>query len=141
MCRINNIHSQLETIILGVPQVYILEPILSNLSINDLSLFVVLASVHNFSDVNTLPGFTTTVSRLVKILESKSEVVIDRFKKNKMVVNPDEFQVITLDKQKSDHTNERITAGNQQIKVVSSVKPLGLQLDDKMNFNLLTSNI
>ena len=126
---------------MGVPQVYILEPILSNLSINDLSLFVVLASVHNFSDVNTLPGFTTTVSRLVKILESKSEVVIDRFKKNKMVVNPDEFQVITLDKQKSDHTNERITAGNQQIKVVSSVKPLGLQLDDKMNFNLLTSNI
>ena len=126
---------------MGVPQVYILEPILSNLSINDLSLFVVLASVHNFSDVNTLPGFTTTVSRLVKILESESEVVIDRFKKNKMVVNPDEFQVITLDKQKSDHTNERITAGNQQIKVVSSVKPLGLQLDDKMNFNLLTSNI
>ena len=88
-----------------VPQVYILKPILFNLSINDHFLFVVLASLHNFSDVNTLSGFTTTVSRLVKILEAESEVVIDRFKKNKMVVNPDEFQAITLDKRKSGDTN------------------------------------
>ena len=41
-----------------------------------------------------------------------------------------------LAKQKSDHTNERITADNHQIKVVSSVKLLGLQLDDKLNINL-----
>ena len=33
------------------------------------------------------------------------------------------------------------TVDNQQIKAVSSVKPLGLQLDDKLNFNLHISNI
>ena len=42
------------------------------------------------------------------------------------------FQAIILDKRKNDHTNERITADNQQIKVVSSVKLLRLQLDDKL---------
>ena len=72
------------------------------------------------------------VSELIKILESESEVVIDWFKINKMVVNPDKFQAIILDKRKRD---------NQQIKVVSSVKLLGLQLDDKLNFNLHISNI
>ena len=57
-----------------------------------------------------------------------------------MVVNPDKFQAIVLGKQKRDHTDECITVDNQQIKVVSSVKRLGLQLDDKLNFNLLPTN-
>ena len=56
-------------------------------------------------------------------------------------MNPDKFQAIILDKRKRDHTDEHITVDNQQIKVVSSVKLLGLQLDDKLNFNLHISNI
>ena len=100
-----------------------------------------LASIYNFADDNTLSAFATTVSRLIKILESESEVVIDWFKKNKMVVNRDTFQAIILDKRKRDHTDKRITVNNQQIKVVPSVKLLGLQLDDKLNFNLHINKI
>ena len=58
-----------------------------------------------------------------------------------MVVNPDKFQAIILDKRKRDHTDEHITVDNQQIKVVSSVKLLGLQLDDRVDFNLHISHI
>ena len=58
-----------------------------------------------------------------------------------MVVNPDKFQEILLDKLNSGHTNERITVDNQQIKVASSVKCLCLQLDVNLNFNLNISNI
>ena len=58
-----------------------------------------------------------------------------------MVVNPDKFQAIILDNQKGDHTNERITADNQQIKHLPSVKLLGLQLENKMNLNMHISNI
>ena len=56
-------------------------------------------------------------------------------------MDPDKFPAIILDKRKSDHTNERIAVDNQQIKVVSSVKLLDLQLDEKLNSNLRIGNI
>ena len=117
-----NTHSELETLISDVPQRPILEMILFNLSINDLFLFVTLASLYNFADDNTLSAFATIGSELIAMLEPESEVVLDWSKKYKMVVNSDKFQAVILDKRKSDHTNERMTVYNQQIKVVSSVK-------------------
>ena len=51
---------------------------------------------------------------------------VSNLKKNKIAVNPHEFLAIILDKRKSDHTNQRIIVDNQQIKVMSSVKLLGL---------------
>ena len=58
-----------------------------------------------------------------------------------MVVNLDIFQAIILDKRKRDLANESITVDNEQNKLLSSVKFLDLQLDDKLNFNLHISNI
>ena len=58
-----------------------------------------------------------------------------------MIVNPDKSQTILLDKRKRDHTNQRIVVNNQNIKVVSSVELLGIQIDDKFNFTLYVSNI
>ena len=73
-----------------------------------------LGSLYNFEDDNNLPAFATTVLRLIKILESESEVALDWCMKNKMVVNLDKFQEIILDKWKSDHTKS-ITVNNQQL--------------------------
>lgn len=71
-----------------------------------------LASLYNFADDNNLSAVVAIVSRLIKTLETESEVIIDWFKKNKTVANPDKFQTLILDKRKSDHTNERITVNN-----------------------------
>ena len=56
------------------------------------------------------------------------EIVTDWFKSNKMIVHPDKFQAILLDKRKSDHTDQRIEVDNKNIKVVSSVELLGIRL-------------
>ena len=58
-----------------------------------------------------------------------------------MIVNPDKFQAILLDKRKSGHTNQRIAVDHQNRKVVSFVELLGNQIDDKLNFSLHLSNI
>ena len=60
---------------------------------------------------------------------------------NKMIVNPDKIQVIVLNKKRSDLTNTNFQVDNQVIKSVSSVELLGIQIDDKLNFNLNISKI
>ena len=113
--RINNTHSSHQKIISGVPQGSILGPIFFNLSINDLFFFVSNVSLHNFADDNTLSAFAETILELIDILQSGSEIVIDWFKNNKMIVNPDKVQAILLDKRKSGHTTQRIVVGSQYI--------------------------
>ena len=120
---------------MDVPQGSILGPLLSNLSINDLLFFILIASVHDFADDNTLSAFAETVSKLINILQSDSEVITDWFKKNQMIVNPDKFQIIILDKKKGDHTNENVVIDNKKIKTVPLVELLGIQLDDKLTFS------
>ena len=139
--RINSTKSAFKKILSGVPQGSILGPILFNLSINDLFFFIKKASVFNFADDNTLSAFSNTTLNLKNILESEANITISWLKDNKMIVNPDKFQFILLDKRKSDHTNEIINIDNQQLKAVSSVKLLGVTLDDKLNFNPHISNL
>ena len=55
-----------------------------------------------------------------------------------MIVNPDKFQVILLDKGRSDNTNRKrkVEIGNEKIRSTLSVKLLiGVHIDDKLNFN------
>ena len=56
------------------------------------------------------------------------------FIENKIYVNPDEFQAILLNKQKSYYTGTKLTVGSEEIQVVSSVDVLSVTIDDKLNF-------
>ena len=58
-----------------------------------------------------------------------------------MKIKPDKFPAILLGNRKNDHTNQLIVVDNQNIKVVSSVELFGIQIDDKLNFNLHIGNI
>ena len=95
--------------------------------------------MHNFADDNTLSAWGETVSKLIETLESESNMAIDWFSKNEMIINPDKFQAIILDKTKSNLTNIPFTIDNQTIKSVPSLELLGVHLDDKLNFNLHTA--
>ena len=139
--RINNTKSYFKEIISGVPQGSILGPILFNVSINDLFFCIKKASIFNFADDNTLSTFSESISNLKDILKSEAEENISWLKNNKMIVNSDKFQFIVLDKAKNDHTNEIIKIDNQELKAISSIKLLGVTLDDKLNFNQHVSNL
>ena len=119
--KINNTYSDYNEIIFGVPQGSILGPVFFNLSINDLFFFIEKASMYNFADDNTLSAWGETVSKLIDTLESESNIAIDWFTKNEMIINPDKFQAIILDKKKSNLTNIPLTVDNQTIKSVPSL--------------------
>ena len=102
----------------------------------DFFFFIPKASVHNFADDNTLCRFAKTLGGLVTILQSECETAINWLHNNKMIVNPDKFQVILLDKDRSDNSNIEVEIGNEKISSTSSVKLLGVHIDDKLNFNV-----
>ena len=56
-----------------------------------------------------------------------------------MIVNPDKFQAIVLNKKSSDLTNIKFQVDSQVIKSLSSVELLGIQIEDKLDFNLQIS--
>ena len=93
--------------------------ILFNFSIYDLFFFVSSALMCNFADDNYLSVAAKTVTELKNTLESESEVIINWFKNNKMIVNPEKFQAIILDKQKHDYSNETIKFDNKIVGAVS----------------------
>ena len=103
--------------------------------------FVSSASIQNFANDNSLSAAAKPVTELKNTLQSESEVIINRFKNNKMIVNPEKSQAIILDKQKHDYSNENIKFDNRTVETVSSVRLLRIQLDDKLNLSLHVSNI
>ena len=58
-----------------------------------------------------------------------------------MIVNPDKFQVILLEKRVSDNTNIEVKIENEKIKSTSLVKLFGVHIDDKLSFNHHISKI
>ena len=139
--RINNSNSDFLTVISGVPQGSIVGPILFTCFFNDFFYVIEIANAHNFADDNKLTAFANSSQNLIHLLESESSVAIKWFKDNKMIVNPGKFQAIILDKKKNNHTQETIKIDNKAVKVKSSVKLLGVQIDAELNFNLHIANI
>ena len=113
---VNNIKSTFEETISGVPQGSTVAPILLKIFFNVIFYFTLVASAHNFADDDTLSTFAKTIKNLIRILESESEIAINLFKDNHMIVNPGKFQVIIFDKHKGNHINQIINIYQKELK-------------------------
>ena len=131
----NHIYSGFEEIISRVPQGSIVGSILFNTFLN-FFYDIENATVHNFADDNTLSCFAKTVRDLVNILKEESEVAINWFSSNKMIINPNKFKSIILSKNKSDDIATGFSISTEIASIEKSVKLLGIHLDNHLNFNL-----
>ena len=82
----------------GVPQGSIFGPILFNIFINDLFLWIDQVDTANFADDNTISSLANSIPELIKILERESEKAIKWFDENDMIVNAKKFQGIILNR-------------------------------------------
>ena len=80
---------------------------------------VLIASGHNYADGNTLTSFSKTLEDLIKILKHECEVALTWFRNNKMMVNPNKYQAILLNKSMSTHVKETMNIGNEKIESLS----------------------
>ena len=107
--KINNTYSVFQVLLSGVPQGSILEPILFNIFINDLLMNIENSELHNFADDNTISSSSETLRDLTANLEIESNKATEWFKVNNMIVNPDKFQSIIIDRKGQTNNPTKLT--------------------------------
>ena len=98
--KINNCYSIFQLILSGILQWPILGPILFNIFINDLILFIKQANLHNYADDNTITYFSKSLSNLKTTLENESAEAINWSKQNNMLLNPNKIKALFLPRKK-----------------------------------------
>ena len=88
----------------------------------------------NFADDNMIYTVKKDLNELLRLLEKESEVAIKWFSNNKMIVNPKKFQAIIINRQNRSNHNCCLTINNAEIKSKKSVTFLGIEIDNKLNF-------
>ena len=131
---INSIYSMFQEIISGVPQGSILGPIIFNIFINDLLLFIVNCNVHNYADDNTISSFSNSINDLVKKLEKETNLALCWLTNNFMIANPGKFHAIFLSRSKENIINIEVKIGDKIIKSEQEVELLGVKIDNHLKF-------
>ena len=138
--KIHGIRSLFQLIKSGVPQGSILWPILFNMFINDL-FYLLENDLHNFADDNTVSAVSETIPELINSLTLKSNLAIDWFLTNSMIViltnsKPSFWQELN----KTPLEYKSASKGNC-ITSESSVSLLGATTDCRLSFEKHVSDL
>ena len=118
----------------------ILGPVLFNIFINDIFLFVNNSTIYNYADDNTLSSSDRSPEVVKSNLLQDSEILIKWFSDNKMQANPEKFQAIAIGQRSSDKIKS-FQINGIDIPCENEVKLLGVDIDFKLSFNSHVSNI
>jgi hypothetical protein len=103
-------------------------------------MFYVLKGIYNYADDNTLVRNGPDVLFVKSQLESATIHTIKWFVDNQMQVNPDKFQAILLCPGRKTASTS-FTILNHEIIPMSTVKLLGIEIDDKLTFDKYISKV
>ena len=129
--RINNTYSKWMDILFGVPQGSILGPLLFNIFLCDLFLFVKDVDIASYADDNTPFSTGLKVQNALTKLENAAETLLKWFKDNQMKANPDKYHLLVNNSKDS----YQINIGNETITSSKCEKLLGIKIDHELNFN------
>ena len=95
----------------------------------------------NFANDNTIYVAKRDLNELLRLLENESEKAIKWFSDNNMIVNPKKFQTIIMNRQNRSNHKCCLTINNAEIKSKESDIRLGIEIDNKLNFEKHVSTI
>ncbi|XP_065068178.1 uncharacterized protein LOC135693575 [Rhopilema esculentum] len=138
--RINDTYSDFQSVLSGVAQGSVLDPILFNFYINDLFYFIKKASLVNYADDNTLTHFSKDLPQSINDLEKEASIALAWLNQNEMIANPEKFHalLVRMDKGTIGHS---ISIQGKTINFEASVKLLGVTIDHKLNFDIHISEL
>ena len=133
---VEGVPSTWKDIEIGVPQGSILGPLLFNIYINDLFLFIEdpKAFICNYADDNTLYSADKDPEILMKRLHSNMVVVSAWFQDNGLKLNADKCKLIVLKGFKNVNYTFSLNLNNEVLIEVPEVKLLGIVIDNKLSY-------
>ena len=99
------------------------------------------AEYFNFAGDDALSAFAKCTDELKRILDDAAVEAIKWLDANEMIANADTFKIIIVKKPSMKIDDFNITVGNQEIKPSSSVKLLGVDIDNKLYFRKHIKNL
>ena len=97
--KVNNYFSKWLDIISGIPQGSILGPLLFNIYINDIFLFVAEDRITNYADDTTPYAVEDNFSALTHTLQTDSQILLDWFNFNYFKLNADKCKFLVSNKE------------------------------------------
>ena len=134
--------SEFLEVVFGVAQGSVLGPLLFNIFLNDLFLFLTKTDLCNFADDNTLYACDSSLKNVLLRLQKDTKIDVEWFSNNSMVASPDKFQLMFMgDITKYLNLNNNLTYEDLYIEIsetkiqpINEVKLLGVTIDNNLNF-------
>ena len=127
--KINDVYSSWSEILFGVPQGSILGPLLFNIFICDLFMFLPKNGIANYADDNTPYSTGTGIHNIISDLEQASDILSKWFQDNYLKANPDKYHVLL-----SETSETQLIVKNVPIASSCCEKLLGIKIDHKLSF-------
>lgn len=129
---VNNVKSNQDRVVCGIPQGSTLGPLLFNIYINDLPL-VSKSTIHLFADDTNLTCSHTNLQTLQQMVNEELKSINNWMRLNKLSLNSDktEYMLVT---NKKNVKSMKVVMDGKEIKRKSCIKYLGVIMDDKLSW-------
>ena len=138
---INGLLSEPQTITHGVPQGSVLGPLLFLLYINDLPSCSKILKFHLFADDTSIFYSHKNAKDLEYIVNLELKNVSTWLSANRLSLNVDKSNFLTISKKKKTYSNIDIKIDNISIKEKDYIKYLGVLIDNKLSWKQHTQNV
>ena len=135
--KVNSCYSSWTEILSGVPQGSILGPLLFNIYLSDLFLFLEGSNIASYADDNTPYACEKDIETVICNLEEASKKLLEWVSNNKLKASPDKFHLILSDKD----PELSLTVDTFGITNSNSEILLGVTIDNKLNLNQHVSKL
>ena len=98
-------------------------------------MYIKNSDLHNFADDNTISCVSSSLNGLISELEKEGNIATQWFRDNSMIVNPEKFQAIIIDRKNQKNNPRKLMIDEKVITSSENVTLLGLEVDSKLNFD------